>query len=120
MRIILSLLLAVAFVLPASAQKIDKKLKSFEKYIEQARQDWNVPGVAVAIVKDGEIIYEKGFGVKSVDTNEPVDENTVFAVASNTKSVTAAALAILVDEGKINWDDKVQEYLLGSSCMIRM
>ena len=111
MRIILSLLLAVAFVLPASAQKIDKKLKSFEKYIEQARQDWNVPGVAVAIVKDGEIIYEKGFGVKSVDTNEPVDENTVFAVASNTKSVTAAALAILVDEGKINWDDKVQEYL---------
>lgn len=96
-----------------SAQKnpYKKQLNELDEYYEQARQDWEVPGLAVAIVKDGEIIFEKGFGVRNIEGDEPVNENTMFAIASNTKAFTSASLAILVDQGKINWDDKVTEYL---------
>lgn len=68
---------------------------------------FNVPGIAVAIVKDGKVIHSKGYGVRSIKTNLPVDENTLFGVASNTKAFTAAALGVLVDEKKITWDTKV-------------
>jgi CubicO group peptidase (beta-lactamase class C family) len=62
-------------------------------------------------VKDGKIIYSKGFGTRTINKNEPVDENTLFAIGSITKSFTPIALAMLVDEGKIDWDDKVIKYL---------
>ena len=68
-------------------------------------------GIAVAVVKDGVVVHSAGYGLASADTKEKVDENTMFAIASNTKSFTAAALAILVDEGKLNWNDKVVEYV---------
>jgi CubicO group peptidase (beta-lactamase class C family) len=64
---------------------------------------FTVAGVAVAIVKDGEIIHQKGYGIKSLESKEAVDEQTNFAVASNTKAFTTAALAILVEEGKFPW-----------------
>jgi CubicO group peptidase (beta-lactamase class C family) len=67
--------------------------------------------MAVAIVKDGKMVLAKGYGVKKFSEKDEVDENTLFAIASNTKAFTAAALAILVDEGKIHWDDKVRDYL---------
>ncbi|MEZ7498894.1 serine hydrolase [Flavobacterium sp. Arc3] len=72
---------------------------------------FNVPGIAVAIVKDGKVVLAKGYGVKSIDTKEKVDANTLFGIASNSKAFTSASLAILVDEGKIKWDDKVIKYL---------
>jgi CubicO group peptidase (beta-lactamase class C family) len=72
---------------------------------------FNVPGIAVAIVKDGKVVLAKGYGVKSIKTQEKVDANTLFGIASNSKAFTSAALAILVDEGKIKWDDKVIKYL---------
>lgn len=72
---------------------------------------FNVPGIAVAIVKDGKIVLAKGYGVKSIATQEKVDANTLFGIASNSKAFTSAALAILVDERKIKWDDKVLKYL---------
>ncbi len=68
-------------------------------------------GIAVAVVKDGTVVHSAGYGVASIVTQEKVDENTLFAIASNSKSFTAAALAILVDEGKLNWDDKVVDYI---------
>ena len=79
--------------------------------VEKAMTKFNVAGVAVAIVKDGKIIHEKGYGVKSVDTKQKVDENTNFAIASNSKAFTTAALAILVEEGKLKWTDKVKNYI---------
>lgn len=85
--------------------------KEFEKYIDKARADWDVPGMAVAIVKDGKIVFEEGFGVLESGKKQKVDENSLFAIASNTKAFTAASLAILVDEGKISWSDKVKDYL---------
>ncbi|MFK5856009.1 MAG: serine hydrolase [Bacteroidota bacterium] len=68
-------------------------------------------GIAVAVVQDGKVIHSAGYGVTSIETQEKVDENTRFAIASNSKSFTAAALAILVDEGKLKWDDKVVDFI---------
>lgn len=82
-----------------------------DNYIEKTRQDWKIPGVAVAIVKDGKVVLAKGFGVKEHGKPGKVDEHTLFAIASNTKAFTSAALAMLVDEGKIDWDDRVRDYL---------
>lgn len=76
-----------------------------------AMDKFNVAGVAVAIVKDGEIIHSKGYGVKSSDTKSPVNNHTNFAIASNSKAFTTAALAILVEEGKITWQDKVKDHI---------
>jgi len=68
-------------------------------------------GIAVAVVKDGEVIHSKGYGIKSIRNKEKVDEHTLFAIASNSKAFTAAALSILVDEGKLKWGDKVVDHI---------
>ncbi len=93
------------------AQSVDEKLKGIENYAEQARKDWNVPGMAMAIVKDNKVIFARGFGVREINKPEKVNEHTLFAIASNSKAFTTASLAMLVDEGKIKWDDKVSKYL---------
>lgn len=79
--------------------------------VEKTLTTFNVPGIAVAVIKDGKIVISKGYGVSNIKTKQKVDGNTLFGIASNSKSFTSAALAILVDEGKINWDDKVITYL---------
>ncbi len=85
--------------------------EDLDKYIREAREAWQVPGLAVAIVKDGRVLLSQGYGVKRVDGEEPVDQHTLFAIASNSKAFTAAALAMLVDEGKLRWDDRVRQHL---------
>ena len=74
-------------------------------------EKFTVAGVAVGIVKDGEIIFARGYGVKSVDTSEKVDEHTSFAIASNSKAFTSTALALLVEEGKLSWQDRVMDHI---------
>lgn len=112
MKKYLILVVLITSVLFGYSQKsLKKKLKELDEYYEQAYQDWNVPGIAVAIVKDGEIVFAKGYGIRNLDTMEEVDANTLFAIASNTKAFTALSLAMLVDEGKIKWSDKVRKYL---------
>ncbi len=81
------------------------------KQIEEARVQWNVPGLSVAIVKDGQVFLSSGFGVRELGKQDAVDGDTLFAIASNTKAFTAAALAILDEEGKVHWSDKVQQHL---------
>ena len=85
--------------------------KEVDKLVNNAMQKFNVAGVAVAIVKDGKPIHAKGYGVKSVDTKAKVDEHTLFAIASNSKAFTTAALAILEDRGKLKWTDKVVDVI---------
>jgi CubicO group peptidase (beta-lactamase class C family) len=82
-----------------------------DSLVEKVLTTFDVPGIAVAIVKDDKIIHAKGYGVRSLKTQKKVDENTLFGVASNSKAFTAAALGMLVDEGKIKWDDKVTDYI---------
>lgn len=85
--------------------------KQIDSVAEKTLSTFNVPGVAVAVVKDGKVIHSKGYGVRSIKTNLKVDENTLFGVASNTKAMTAAALGMLVDEKKITWDTKVTDVI---------
>ncbi|MEN8251886.1 MAG: serine hydrolase [Bacteroidota bacterium] len=111
MRISIVLTTTLFLSLNLHAQKWQKQVKILDKYIENAIEQWEAPGLAVAVVKDGEIVFTKGYGTRTIGKNEPVDEHTLFVCASTTKAFTAAALAILADEGKINWDDKVINHL---------
>lgn len=86
-------------------------LARLEAAIDQARQEWGVPGLSVAIVKDGQVVLAKGYGVRELGKPELVDADTLFAIASNTKAFTAAALAMLEEEQKLAWRDRVQQYL---------
>ena len=94
-------------------QTLDEKLKAIDAYANKVMDTWkdSDAGMAIAIVKDDKVVFEKGYGVREIGKPEKVDENTLFAIASNSKAFNTAALAILVDEGKIRWDDKVSKYL---------
>ncbi|MEO6686720.1 MAG: serine hydrolase [Dyadobacter sp.] len=85
--------------------------KQIDELVEKTLTAFDVPGIAVAVVKDGKVIHSKGYGVRSLKTREKVDENTLFGIASNSKAFTAASLGILMDEGKLKWDDKVIDYI---------
>ena len=84
-----------------------------DAYVARSMQTFEVPGMAMAIVKDGKVVLLKGYGVRKLGETTPVDENTLFGIGSNSKAFTAAALATLVDAGKISWDDPVYERLKG-------
>lgn len=85
--------------------------QELDELVQNTMKTFNVPGIAVGIIKDGKLVLAKGYGVSNIKTKQKVDANTLFGIASNSKAFTASALAILVDEGKINWDDKVTQYL---------
>jgi CubicO group peptidase (beta-lactamase class C family) len=82
-----------------------------DSMIVQGMSDWKVPGLAAIVVKDGEVVFQKTYGVKNLESKEPVDGNTLFNMASTTKAVVAIAMGMLVDDGKLNWDDKVVDHL---------
>ena len=100
---------SLAFAPRAAAQQAD--LAALDAYFAKAQKEWPVPGVSVAIVKDGRIVLEKGYGVRDARFPEAVDQHTLYAIASNSKAFTAAALAQQVDAGKLSWDDPVLDHL---------
>jgi CubicO group peptidase (beta-lactamase class C family) len=115
-RILQSFLLALTLTVLASSliaqtSTTAARVKEIDEYAAKAGFDWKVPGFAIAIVKDDKVVFAKGYGVLELGKPTPVDEHTLFAIASNSKAFTAAALAMLVDEGKVKWDDKVTKYL---------
>ncbi|HVN20429.1 MAG TPA: serine hydrolase [Dongiaceae bacterium] len=103
--------------LPALAAQVGTVLNSpppdLDQYVANSMKTFDVPGIAVAIVKDGKIVLAKGYGVRKLGDSTPVDEFTMFAIGSNTKAFTTAALATLVDAGKLSWDDPVYQRLPG-------
>ena len=102
-------LLSGTVPLVANAQVITAQ--QIDDVVQRTLATFDVPGIAVAIVKDGKVIHAKGYGVRSLKTKEKVDQNTLFGIASNSKAFTAAALGMLMDERKLNWDDKVIDYI---------
>jgi len=84
---------------------------SLENYIRNGMKDWDLPGLAIVIVKDGKVVLMKGYGVRDIDKIEPVDENTLFMIASNTKLFTATALALLEYRNKLSLNDRVTKYI---------
>ncbi|HEY4112347.1 serine hydrolase [Puia sp.] len=103
------LLLFAAMAMRVDAQPLSSV--AIDSLVEKTLRQFDVPGIAVCVIKDGKIVHSKGYGVRSLATRKPVDENTLFGIASNSKAFTTAALGMLVDEGKIRWDDRVRQYI---------
>ena len=97
----------------ASAHAQQAPLAGLDEYVNKAMKDWGVPGVAIAVIKDDRIVLAKGYGVRELGKPEPVDERTLFAIGSSSKAFTAAAIAMLVDDKKLKWDDPATQYLPG-------
>jgi len=118
-RRLLSLILVAALLpailagqyAPVLAAQQTADLAALDTYFAAAHEAWPVPGFSVAIVKDGAIVFEKGYGVREMAAADAVDEHTLYAIASNSKAFTAAALATQVDEGRLSWDDRVIDHL---------
>ena len=110
-RLLNVLVVAFVCVVPLRAPASDDPLAGLDAAIESAREQWHAPGLAVAIVKDDKVVYQRGFGTKHLGRNDPVDPHTLFTLASTTKAFTAMALGLLVDDGKLHWDDPVVKYL---------
>jgi len=108
-RVAFVLLTSVLAAAPAVAQT--DPLRGLDAYIDKARQDWGVAGLAVAIVKGDSVIYAKGFGLRDASKPERVTERTLFAIGSNSKSFTVVALGMLQDEGKLGLDDRMMKHL---------
>lgn len=127
MRKIISFMMVVALSLNAAAYALTpsqeekscdakeceraKIVKSIEEYILKVKDEWQLTGVAASFAKDGKVFYSNAFGVKDMTQEETVDPNTVFQIGSVSKSFTAAVMASLVDEGKVDWDDRVIDIL---------
>ncbi len=110
-RVVFAALLFVSLNLSAQQKTSDELLQGFDQYVTTAMTDWKIPGFAVAIVKNGKIVISKGYGLRDVKNNLPVDENTLFAIGSCTKAFTSAALCILVDRGMVDLDKPVINYI---------
>ncbi|QCX39759.1 serine hydrolase [Aureibaculum algae] len=94
------------------AQKSPKvNLKKLDQYYSKMVKDWDIPSVTIGIVKDGKLVFTGSYGVKEVGKNDRPDANTNYAIASNSKAFTSSIIGMLVDEGKLNWNDKVKDYL---------
>jgi CubicO group peptidase (beta-lactamase class C family) len=111
-----SLALVACFMLPVSlafsqVKEEDIPLKGFTEFAGKVMAEWGVPGMAVGVVKDGEVVFLKGFGLRDVEKQLPVTSNTLFAIGSSTKAFTAMAVGMLVDDGKLDLDTPLIEYL---------
>jgi len=96
----------------SQAQSNDEvNLKSLDKYFAKMMKDWDVPGASIGIVKDGELIFTGNYGVLETGKRGKPNAQTLYAIASNSKAFTSALIGILVQEGKLDWDDKVKKYL---------
>ena len=111
-RTSIALLLTIALgAQTLSAQQASPDWAAFDRYVTKAAKDWKVPGMAIAVVHGDSLVFAKGYGVQTLGKPAAANEHTRFAIGSTTKAMTSAALAMLVDEGKLKWDDHVSEYL---------
>lgn len=108
-KIPLASLLCICFVIATSfAQITSQKIDSL---VADALVKFKVAGASVAVVKDGKVIHSKGYGLADINTKNPVNENTIFQIASNSKAFTTTAIAILEEGGKLKWKDKVKDHI---------
>ena len=108
-KLLVFVFILCAFSFVVTAQPLTSH--QIDSLVELTIKTFDVPGIAVAVVKDGKVIHEKGYGVRSLNTGENVDEHTLFGIASNSKAFTVTSLGMLVDEGKLKWDDRVTDYI---------
>ena len=109
-----SLLLVAGLILPmgtAAAQRATSPWPAFDAYVQQGMRDWRVPGLSIVVVRNDSVVFLKGYGQRTLGAAGPVDPQTLFGIMSTTKAMTAMALAMLVDEGQLRWDDPVTKWL---------
>jgi CubicO group peptidase (beta-lactamase class C family) len=106
-----ALMLLVWLTRPGPVQSQAKPLQGFDAYVTRSMADWKVPGLALAIVRNDSVVLAKGYGLRTLGKPDPVDAHTLFAIGSATKAFTAMAVAMLVDQGKVKWDDRATNYL---------
>jgi CubicO group peptidase (beta-lactamase class C family) len=113
MKKALSLLVIIffAYIIPACSEDFPPTKMTLDDKIEQAMKQWQIPGLAVVVVKDGETALMKGFGTREAGKDLPINENTYFHIHSNSKTFTAYLFGMLVDEGKLKWDDPIKKYI---------
>jgi CubicO group peptidase (beta-lactamase class C family) len=95
----------------AQTGAVDAAVREFDAYVAKAARDWGVPGLAIAVVRNDSVLLARGYGVRQLGAPGAVDRQTLFGIMSTTKAMTAAAVAMLVDEGKLGWDDPVAKWL---------
>lgn len=110
---VLALLLTVVSLTPQMVYAQPAPLQGLNEYVLKAMEEWEIPGIAIAVVKDDKIFFIKGYGIRKLGESERIDEHTLFGIASNSKAFTAATVGILVERGELKWDDKVTDYLKG-------
>jgi len=111
---LLAILIALVTLIPPSfsaGQEVQKKLKGFDEYVEKLLKDWNIPGIGVGIVVKDKLVLAKGYGYRDFDKKLPLTPNTLYQIASNTKLFTTTAVGLLVEEGKLDWDRPVRNYV---------
>ena len=114
MRLFFFISLFLTSFLISPAQKINADAKTaaaFDDYIKQSLPLWQTPGISVVVVKDGKIVFKKGYGLRELGKPEPFTTTTLSTCASTTKAMTAVCMGMLVDEGKVKWGDKVMDLL---------
>ncbi len=111
MRTVKQLLIIILVLAPFINSQTDVNIDELDKKFEEALVEFNLPGLAIGIIKDGEIVFSKGYGVKDIGKDTEVNSETLFGIASLSKAFTAACIGMLVDEGKLDWNDKVIDHL---------
>ncbi|WP_347173823.1 serine hydrolase [Polaribacter uvawellassae] len=111
-KIIYIVVIQLLFTTVLQAQTKSKvNLKKLDQYFNKMVKDWDVPSATIGIVKDGKLIFTGNYGVLEVGKSKKPDENTLYAIASNSKAFTSAIIGMLVQEGKLNWNDRVKKHL---------
>ncbi|MFL6197204.1 MAG: serine hydrolase [Thermoanaerobaculia bacterium] len=110
---LLTLFVTAPVLAAKAAAPVKDPLAGYDAFVDRMIRDWRIPGLAVAIVKEGKVVYARGFGYRDVEKKLPVTPDTLFAIASCTKAFTTFALGTLVDEGRLDWDKPVRTYLPG-------
>ena len=107
----LLILLVMILMVPSGYTQDTLKSKKLNAMIEKGMKEWQIPGLSAVVVKNGKVVFKKAYGIKDIETKKLVNENTLFSMASTTKSLIAISLGILVDQDKVSWEDKVIDHL---------
>ena len=114
-RAILSLIAVLAFtssvVVAQQQESVEARLKGFDSYMDQVMKDWNAPGIGIGIVMGDKLVFAKGYGFRDYGKKLPYTTTTTQPIASNTKLFTAVAVGLLVEEGKLRWDEPVKQFV---------
>ena len=106
-----ALLLASSIVVAQQQESVEARLKGFDSYMEQVMKDWNAPGIGVGIVMGDKLVFAKGYGFRDYGKKLPYTTTTTQPIASNSKLFTAVAVGLLVEEGKLRWDDPIKQFV---------